>query len=332
MDTSLAPYVSVIITGRNDGYGGDFAERLLATLHFNHRELAARGVPHEFVLVEWAPPAGMPLLADLVERHDPAAAGALRTVAVDAQYHEALSLNPRLRYHEFIAKNVGARRARGRYVITTNCDTFFGRRILDRLERRQLEPDIVYRAARYDLKADTDYQRITWGDLENPASLERPGPRLRPPHFGGGSGDFIMLDRASFERVRGFNEVYRVARVGIDRNFLIHALTSGLAIADIGGPVYHVSHEGSLRVTASQYTGREWEAPYGDSRWPQKLITYRNWPGWGLDLAPVQHLGPRRSRLVFSWRAVPPLVDLAGILTPARRRPSAAVEALTSHG
>ena len=57
------PYVSIVITGRNDGHGGDFVTRFLATLKFNHRELSARGVAHEFVHVEWAPIAGAPLLA-----------------------------------------------------------------------------------------------------------------------------------------------------------------------------------------------------------------------------------------------------------------------------
>ncbi len=47
------PYLSIVLTGRNDGYGGDFVTRFLATLQVNHRELTARGVSHEIVLVEW---------------------------------------------------------------------------------------------------------------------------------------------------------------------------------------------------------------------------------------------------------------------------------------
>ncbi|MBI2189904.1 MAG: hypothetical protein HYU37_22735 [Acidobacteria bacterium] len=71
-EASVAPYLSIIVTGRNDGYGGDFVARFFATLQFNHRELTARAVAYELLLVEWAPVAGAPLLADLVDDRCPA--------------------------------------------------------------------------------------------------------------------------------------------------------------------------------------------------------------------------------------------------------------------
>jgi hypothetical protein len=318
------PYVSIVITGRNDGHGGDFVRRFLATLAFNHRELSARGVAHEFVHVEWAPIAGAPLLADVVDERCPASLAAVfRTIIVDAAYQDVLTLNPRVTYLEYVAKNVGLRRARGEYVIVTNCDIFFGRRILERLERRDLQAEVVYRAPRWDLHASMDAERLDWEDLESPANLVRPGRRLRPPYFAGATGDFIGLDRNSMERVQGFNEVYRLARVGIDGNFLVHALSSGLAIADIGGPVYHVDHEGSYQMSRAHYVGREWEAPYGDDRWHADSVVYRNREAWALRDAPDRSLGPRRIVLDFSWDAVPPLVDLGGILVPEYRHTGA---------
>lgn len=318
-DSGPRPYLSLVLTGRNDGYGGDFVKRFLATLQFNHGELSAHAVSHEFVLVEWAPVPGAPLLADLVEQRCPTSvAAALRTVVVDAAYHEAMTLNPRLRFHEYLAKNVGARRARGEYILATNCDVIVGRHILRRLAQQSLEPRVVFRAPRWDLVAALDIERLAWEALEDPANLARPGKQLRPPYFRGSTGDFIALDHASFHRLRGFNEVYRVARVGIDANLLVLALSSGLTIADIGGPVYHVDHEGSYQTAKAQYVGREAEAHYGDERWNFNTVVYRNRPQWGLAEAPEEPLGPRRTYLRFSWNAVPPLVDLSGIILPPR--------------
>jgi hypothetical protein len=317
----VLPYVSIVLTGRNDGYGGDFNRRFLATLQFNHRELTSREIPHEFVVVEWAPPADAPLLADLVDERCPGSvAAAVRTIVVDAAYHDAITQNPRVKYHEFLAKNVGARRARGTYVITTNIDVFFGRRVLQRLQQRDLAAGVVYRAPRYDLKSTIDSATVGWPILEDAENLAQPGKTLLPPFYGGGTGDFIAVDRASFEAVRGFNEIYRVARIGVDRNFLYQAVSCGLSIVDIGGPVYHVAHEGSFRVTKDEYAGREREAPYGDVRWPASSVTYRNPPGWGLADAPTRVLGARRVCLDFAWSAVPPLVDLVGVTLPALRR------------
>ncbi|MBI3049026.1 MAG: hypothetical protein HYY76_12035 [Acidobacteria bacterium] len=314
------PYVSIVVTGRNDGYGGDFVTRFLATLQFNHRELAMRAIPHEFLLVEWAPVPGAPLLADLVEsRCPPSVVAGLRAVIVDPAYHEAMTLNPRLVYHEFLAKNVGVRRARGEYVLTTNCDVILGRHVLQRLERRDLEPAVVYRASRWDLRATLNVERLDWACLEDTANLSRPPKRLRPPYFRGSAGDFIALDRATFHGLGGFNEVYRGARFGVDANFLIHALSSGVAIVDIGGPVYHIDHEGSYQTVRAQYAGRESDAHYGDERWPYNDVVYRNRPTWGLSGAPERAAGSRHTYLDFSWDAVPPLVDLAGVVLPAER-------------
>jgi hypothetical protein len=135
----------------------------------------------------------------------------------------------------------------------------------------------------------------------------------------GGTGDFVLLDRDSFLQVRGFNEVYRVARFGIDRNFLVKALSSGLTIQDIGGPVYHLSHEGSFRDNRYTYAGREGDAHWGKTRWHSRGVIYANPPTWGLAEAPIIPAGANRSILGFSWSAVPPLVDLQRVVLPVAR-------------
>ena len=132
---SSAPFLSIVLTGRNDEYGGDFQTRFLRALAFNTRELAARGIPYEVVFVEWAPDPQRPLLVDLVVDTIGALrdSGTFRGIVVDRAYHDALSLNPRLEYLEFLAKNVGIRRAAGEYVLTTNCDVLFSRTVLDEI-------------------------------------------------------------------------------------------------------------------------------------------------------------------------------------------------------
>jgi hypothetical protein len=322
-DTPHSFSISIVLTGRNDDYGGDFLGRLIRTLRFNHQQLASRNIAHEIVFVEWAPPRDRPRLFDLVFAAVPIDRNLCAWYEVDARYQEGLSLHPSLAYLEFIAKNVGIRRARGRFVLTTNCDVFLGRTILDAFERGSLKPATVYRAPRHDvdLGVDLDDERteIDWPVLENPQILTRPVRPLKPPFFAGGTGDFILLDRESFHRLRGFNEVYRVARFGIDRNFLVKALSSGLSIEDIGGPVYHLSHEGSFRDNRHTYAGREQEAHWGKTRWHSRGVIYVNPATWGLADAPITAAGANRSILDFSWSAVPPLVELDRVVLPAAR-------------
>jgi hypothetical protein len=99
-DTPLSdqqsPYLTIVATGRNDDLGGDFNGRFFRALRFNHDRLQSAGVPHEFVFVEWSPIPRQPLLATLLADEFPDLT-ALRSYVVDPSYHEALSLNPRLR-------------------------------------------------------------------------------------------------------------------------------------------------------------------------------------------------------------------------------------------
>jgi hypothetical protein len=312
--------LSIILTGRNDEHGSDFRARFFRTIQFNAQQLAARGIPHEFVFVEWAPAADRPRLLDLIADQVPDVdPRTLRWIVVDPRYQDALAQNPRLQYLEFVAKNVGIRRAAGEFVLATNCDVILSRRVLDVLEAGTLEPRTLYRARRYDLKMGLDVTDMEWALLEDPANLELKAKRLKPPLLSGGAGDFLLLDRESFHVLRGFNEVYRVARIAIDRNFLVKAFSSGLNIVDIGGPVYHFGHVGSYRASRKLFEGREAEAPWGNKRWHSQGVVYENPENWGLRDAPAREEGERVSVLEFSWDAVPPLVDLRRIVLPESR-------------
>jgi hypothetical protein len=317
---SVAPVFSIVLTGRNDDHGVDFRTRFFAALRFNHRELSIRSIPHEFLIVEWAPPDDRPLLADLAVDEVPELAPPnVAWYVVDRRYQETLSLNPRLEYLEFVAKNVGLRRAHAEFLLSSNCDVYLGRRILERLERRGLQAGVVYRAPRHDLKGEVSRYPIDWQVLEDPQWLDSPPPQLKLPFMAGATGDFLLLDRRTFYELRGFNEMYRLARINIDRNFLVKAVSQGLGIEDIGGPVYHVNHPGSYRLSRDAYAGRESEAPWGDERWHSRGVVYENPPAWGLRDAPVCQVRSGCWRLDFSWDAVPPLVDLRRVVLPVAR-------------
>lgn len=320
-DHTGGPFLSIVLTGRNDGYGRDFTERFLRTLAFNHQTLRDYGVAHEFIFVEWSPVPGQPWLADIAR--DAVASldeESFVSCLVDPKYQQALTLNPRVVFLEFLAKNVGIRRARGRFVLATNCDVFLGRHICAMLAGGTLDPDVLYRALRIDLKMHADQTGVDWNMLEDRRNhMSRERTALTPPLYNGGTGDFMLLGREAWHSLRGFNEVYRTTRVGIDYNFLAKAYSSGYRIADIGGVVYHVNHVGTFRITPRQFDNPAGTAHYGDPRWPSDRVTYANPETWGLRDAPARDLGRGRTWLDFDWSAVPPLVDLKRVvLSPSR--------------
>lgn len=313
----MTPFLSIVLTGRNDDHGGDFTPRFIRALTFNHERLRERDIACEIVLVEWAPPADRPRLTDIVRESVPGIDRVLTSYLVDPRYQETCSLNPRVQYLEFLAKNVGIRRARGRAILSTNSDIFLGRRIVDALAREAIEPRTVYRATRTDVKLGADVSLVDWNLLEDPRNHST-YKTIQPPLYAGGTGDFILMDRESFHALRGFNEIYRLVRIGLDVNLLVKAYSSGYRIVDIGSAVYHTSHVGSFRIAKHVVPDGAAETSWG-TRWPARSIVYDNPESWGLRDAPIRQLGDRTAMLDFSWGAVPPLVDLRRLVLPAAR-------------
>ena len=312
-----APFLSIVVTGRHDNYGGDFNDRFFTALRFNHARLAERDIPFEIVLVEWNPIADRPLLAEVAGREVPELAGTLRRIVVAPEYHRALTQNPRIPYLEYAAKNVGIRRAAGSFVLASNTDILLGRRVVEIIAERRLSRGIVYRAPRYDIKLGADQLRIGWDALEDEANhIKR--PTLSPPLFAGGSGDFALADRETFHALRGYNEVYRAGRHGVDHNFLVKAHGAGFAIEDIGGPVYHINHVGSYRISKALYRDKPQDAPWGDNRWHSRHVVYSNPDGWGLAAAPERLTADGTTLLEFDWKVVPPLIELRRVVLPIR--------------
>ena len=311
------PYLSIVLTGRNDGFGGDFNERLFRTMEFNHAQLNARGIAHEFVFVEWHPVPGVPWLAEvLADRYAALVPEMLRSFVVEAAYHQAFSQNPRLQFHEFIAKNVGIRRSQGEFVLTTNTDIMLSRGVLDALEQRTLQRRVLYRAVRIDLKKDLDGQQTDWSLLEDERNYEQVN-HIKPPNYSNASGDFLMLDRDSYHELRGFNEVYRVAKIHIDSNFCVKARSYGLTLTPLAAPVYHLGH-GTFNGQISRYASRPADAPWGDTRWNSEVV-YDNDPDWGLWRAPTRCVRDGIDYLDFTWAAVPPAVSLRRVVLPVAR-------------
>jgi hypothetical protein len=318
MTASASLFVSIVITARHDNYGGDFRDRIATPLRFNYERLSERGVPYELILVEWDPIPGRPLLCEMLAQELPAAAKrVLRTVVVASQYQAAMTQNPRVPYLEYVAKNVGIRRAAAPFVLVTNADILVGREIVDAIADRRLQPGTMYRAPRCDIKLGVDQIGLQWSALEDRANQVRQ-PDLKPPLFSSAAGDFLLSDRDTFHRLRGFNEVYRAARAGIDTNFMVKVHGAGIPIVEIGGSVYHVDHVGSLRVSKALHRDNRSDSPWGDLDWHSEHVTYNNSEGWGLGLAPSRQRPDGIEFLDFDWKAVPPLVELRRIVLPAR--------------
>ena len=116
--------VSFIVTTRNDGFGGGMLRRLgvfidaLLELAERHR------LDGELIVVEWNPPDG-PRLHEALKLRNSSDHLSIRFIEVPHALHARIPHSDTIPLFQMIAKNVGIRRARGRYIIATNQDILF---------------------------------------------------------------------------------------------------------------------------------------------------------------------------------------------------------------
>jgi hypothetical protein len=151
-----SPYLTVVATARNDNHGGDLLHRMQVFVSGLAAQCARFGVPAELILVEWNPPPDRERLRDALEWPPPDSPLQVRIVEVPPEVHSRFDHAHRLPLFQMIAKNVGIRRARGRFVLATNVDVLLSDALMHTIAQRRLHGGHLYRADRHDVDAPLD--------------------------------------------------------------------------------------------------------------------------------------------------------------------------------
>jgi hypothetical protein len=222
----MTPYISIVITGRNDNYGVNFLGRLntfIKSLSYQVKEF-----PNliELIIVEWNPPHDTLPLKDVIHLPDNLN---VRIITVSNDIHNKLeSKTPML---EFYAKNVGIRRAHGEFVLVTNPDIIFTNEMILFFAKRELNKDWVYRTDRYDYLGDgieninvSDYVDfalsktflanlcVGYGSETVKVDLTGNNPALPISNIVpaslhlNGCGDYILASKQNFFKIKGLWE------------------------------------------------------------------------------------------------------------------------------
>jgi GT2 family glycosyltransferase len=147
-------YLSVVAASRNDDHGGDPLVRTQIFINCFARQCEKYQLPAELILVDWNPVDGRPGLAGVLQLPPDTACCTARVITVPAALHHRFKYADRLGFFQMIAKNVGIRRARGRFIVATNIDIIFSDELMRHLARQQLDPKKMLRVDRYDIHQD----------------------------------------------------------------------------------------------------------------------------------------------------------------------------------
>ncbi|MCY4418807.1 MAG: hypothetical protein OXB93_03055 [Cytophagales bacterium] len=172
----VKPYISVIVTCRNDNYGGQFMIRFQNFLNWTARLAHEHSVPIECIVVEYNPPSNRPDLREAVTWPKYSPYFTPRIIQVPTPYHKVFLKNTKVKdipLLEFFAKNIGIRRAQGDYILTTNTDILFDVGLVARLRNRPLMPDTLYRANRCDVPMPDPFDVVHSALLSSQGWLRR---------------------------------------------------------------------------------------------------------------------------------------------------------------
>lgn len=147
------PFLTIVAGARNDDHGGDLLLRLQTFVRCLAQQCDKVRLPVELLLVEWNPPADRPSLTEAIEWPSSAFCEC-RVVTVSSALHRRFSQSIALPLHQMIAKNVGIRRARADFVLSTNIDLIFSTGLMEWLATRVLQPGVLIRVDRHDVPRD----------------------------------------------------------------------------------------------------------------------------------------------------------------------------------
>jgi len=161
----MRPKVSFVFAVRDQDYGGGLLARTQkhvdALIELANRYLLSA----EIVIVEWNPRPDQAPFRESLRWPDALGSVSLRFLEVPAEIHWTLPNADRIPMFEYLAKNAGLRRARGRFLLATNPDLFCSRDLVRWLARAPLSPAKFYRVDRWDLSDEIPGDRTLSGKL-----------------------------------------------------------------------------------------------------------------------------------------------------------------------
>ena len=146
--------LSIVVTSRNDNHGGNLLHRMQLFVNGLMEQCRRHQLNAELVLVEWNPPPDRPRLSEALSWPKEEGPCSVRVIEVSPEIHSQFKHSERLPLFQMIAKNVGIRRARGRFILATNIDILFSDEMMRFLVRGKLDPNRLYRVDRYDVPSN----------------------------------------------------------------------------------------------------------------------------------------------------------------------------------
>jgi hypothetical protein len=252
----VAPYLSLVIASRNDNYIRTALRRLQITVSSLLEQVERHQLRAELILVEWNPPRGRPRLREALAWPRKTASVTIRIIEVPYEIHELCLFADRLPFLVHRARNVGIRRARGKFIVPIGTDLMLSDALVQFIAAEQLDPGTMYRVDRHDVSekvmeqaslderlayAERNVLRIFGREGFGPTSTEGDGVPLQT----NACGDFTLLSRELWLRLQGIPEEQEFHSLYFDGVLCHAAFRAGAREEVLRGPmrIYRIDRE-----------------------------------------------------------------------------------------
>ncbi|MFB0552155.1 MAG: glycosyltransferase [Phycisphaerae bacterium] len=263
-------YLSIVVASRNDDYDANILHRMLVFAKGLAEQCKRFNLNGELIIVEWNPPAGRKRLYEVLDWPDDLGPLTVRFIEVPAEVHNSIGNSDKLPLFQMIAKNVGIRRARGKFILATNIDILFSNELMQFLASGRLDENHFYRIDRHDVSSKIVPERK---DINEQLEFCRNNivrvhglygtkkiSEMESDHFiydskdiklhTNGCGDFTLMSRSNWHLFRAYPELPRWS-IYVDGLLLHMAYVSGLHQVILSKPmrIYHIEHDMSWAVS-----------------------------------------------------------------------------------
>jgi len=138
---------SFIVTSRNDNHGGNMIKKNQFFIDRWSYSVKKFNLKCELIIVDWNSKTELRKVLKIPKLNNNQN---IRIITVPSFIHKKFANSKKIKLHQMIAKNVGAVRALGEYLVLSNIDIIFSEKLLAKLKERK-DKKTICRLDRYDV-------------------------------------------------------------------------------------------------------------------------------------------------------------------------------------
>lgn len=147
-------YISFVVATRNDDHGGNMDMKNQFFIDKWAYVTSKFNLSCELIIIDWNPLNEKEDLKNTIKYPQINPNQSIRVIKVPEKFHREYKTSKQLNFYQMQAKNVGIRRAKGKFILCTNIDIIFSEEMIKYLSKKELDENKVYRTDRYDIDFD----------------------------------------------------------------------------------------------------------------------------------------------------------------------------------